>query len=469
MARSASLKKRSDKLRNTLTDQMLGVTSVEDPPSAPQETQGHMDTEHVNGDSEKEKDTYQSDWAKRMQEDLRRAANSAGDKDRNQDRHTEQRDRQFERREQKEQQQRQQDKGEEIPDRWEEREELPVEWEELQPRRQQVRVRKPVVITKWFGFESETDASETDENEWQEVDKKKRKEEKRKQLKRKRKEMECLTSTKASCMIGIGPINETLMEELRVDRVSFEDAKMIVARDFLENRLEFDRVDVDEMRIMETKLSSKDDGILYLAMKTQDHCKEIHIRRTEIQDDTIIVRNYIPPNMYKRFMHLQSICRDARSEDAELKTQLRFGRKDIELFTKRKGENEPFRQIKLEDFTKEEIPPFDHNVRWKHMTDKPRRRHIRPTNRRNAENPARRQDYGKTPEVEKTSGPEQARPLVRQSSINSNRDKKKLKMSSRLSEDEKMESGSDSGSDSSGSGSGSEDQAGTEQELINDK
>ena len=157
-----------------------------------------------------------------------------------------------------------------IPDRWEERDELPAEWEELLPRKQLPKVRKPVQISQWFGFKSETDTSDTDDGEWLEVDKKKRKEEKKKLARRKKKELEILNSTKASCMVGIGPFNDELMDDLRCRRVNFEEAEVIVAKDFLKNRLNFENFELDKINIMETKLSTKKDDIIYLALESQD-------------------------------------------------------------------------------------------------------------------------------------------------------------------------------------------------------
>ena len=88
-------------------------------------------------------------------------------------------------------------------------------------------------------------------------------------------------------------------------------------------------------------------------------------------NDNIIVRQYIPPGFYNRFMHMNRMCYEARAEDQSLKTQLRFGKTNIELFVKFKGDGDPFTKVKLEDYMKvDETPPFDHNVKWKRYQDK---------------------------------------------------------------------------------------------------
>ena len=50
-------------------------------------------------------------------------------------------------------------------------------------------------------------------------------------------------------------------------------------------------------------------------------------------------------------MHLNKICTEKHEADEDLKTQLRFGRNDVEVYTKRKSENQGFWLVNLSDFT----------------------------------------------------------------------------------------------------------------------
>ena len=59
-----------------------------------------------------------------------------------------------------------------------------------------------------------------------------------------------------------------------------------------------------------------------------------------------------------------------RSENPDLKTQLRFGLKDVEVFTKMKGEGEPYKQVKIKDLTQEAVPEFNHRIKWRKQTDR---------------------------------------------------------------------------------------------------
>ena len=74
-------------------------------------------------------------------------------------------------------------------------------------------------------------------------------------------------------------------------------------------------------------------------------------------------------------MAISRQCTAARAMDANLKTQLRFGRHDVELYIKTKGSNTGYRFEKMEDFLDmTQVPTFDHRVKWRKTTDQPPRR-----------------------------------------------------------------------------------------------
>ena len=50
--------------------------------------------------------------------------------------------------------------------------------------------------------------------------------------------------------------------------------------------------------------------------------------------------------------------------------QLIFGRKDVKIYVKYRGEGTPFRQVSIEDFT-DKVPPFNHSIKWRRQEDKP--------------------------------------------------------------------------------------------------
>ena len=74
-------------------------------------------------------------------------------------------------------------------------------------------------------------------------------------------------------------------------------------------------------------------------------------------------------------MDLSRICAEQRKSEPMLKTQLRFGRKDIEIYTKLKGEDKGYRKVTLTDFTDmSKIAKFNAKIKWKRYQDKPPRR-----------------------------------------------------------------------------------------------
>ena len=261
------------------------------------------------------------------------------------------------------------------PDAWENWGHRPSSSYQPLGHKTKTKVRKPLKITTWFGEETTSEESESEDTEsWNEVDRKRKNQEKRRLLKRRKKEKEERVATKAAGMAGIGPIDINDATKHMNAGMNFEDAKVAALKDFLRENLGYDETELEELSIVETRFATKGEKILYVAMSKQDHVKELHVRRAESRNDSIRVRNYIPPNFFDRFMALNRICTERRAEDPWLKTQLRFGRADVEIFTKRKGGEAGYRLANLNDFIgQQQLPPFDHNIRWKKFIDHPPR------------------------------------------------------------------------------------------------
>ena len=263
-----------------------------------------------------------------------------------------------------------------VPDAWENWGHRPPSSHQPLGHKTKNKIRKPLKITTWFGEETTTSESESEDTEsWSEVDRKRRNQEKRRILKRRKKEKEERVATKAAGMAGIGPIDINDATRHMNDGMNFEDAKVAALKHFLRENLGYNETELEELSIEETRFATKGEKILYVAMSSQDHVKELHVRRAESRNDCIKVRNYIPPNFFDRFMALNRICAEKRAEDPWLKTQLRFGRADIEIYTKRKGGEAGYRLTNLNDFVgQQQVPLFDHRIRWKKFVDQPPRR-----------------------------------------------------------------------------------------------
>ena len=255
------------------------------------------------------------------------------------------------------------------------------------------------------------------------MDKKRKNDEKKIESRKKKKELERQTAEKASCMVAMGPMNKTLEDECRDKKMNIEKTKIKLVHDFMINKLEFQLEDMDDFNIMETRIGNE--GIINVAFECQEQAKEVYIRKSEIMDDDIIVRQYIPPGYYDKFMHLNNMCKEARSRNPDLKTQLRFGKKNIELFVKFKGEGTPFKLAKLEDFMDtEKIPCFDHKAKWKRFADRfPRRLDVTRRRRQTDLNKKTKPPF--TGEQSEVLPQENLRRQISTSATSSGRDKKK--------------------------------------------
>ena len=83
------------------------------------------------------------------------------------------------------------------------------------------------------------------------------------------------------------------------------------------------------------------------------------------------------PNFFERYMAINRACSDQRAADPNLKTQLRFGNHDVELYTKFRGEKSGFKQTKLSDFLDTStLPNFNYKVKWRRFKEQPPRRKV---------------------------------------------------------------------------------------------
>ena len=204
---------------------------------------------------------------------------------------------------------------------------------------------------------------EVEELEWKEVERKRTNCEKAKARKNKRKREMEETALKMKMMIGIGPISKGSVEHFN-RRVKDEKlARKMAVEEFLHHYLEFNEEEISELKILDTK-HSKDD-VIYVALDNEEHIKEIRFRRAACGNDELVVRDFIPPQYHARYMALARKAAERRTEDPELKTQIRWGSKDVEMYTKKRGSEEQFRKTELKDFMgTSSLPEYDIKIKW---------------------------------------------------------------------------------------------------------
>ena len=79
-----------------------------------------------------------------------------------------------------------------------------------------------------------------------------------------------------------------------------------------------------------------------------------------------VARDFIPPQLFDRYMAVVNRATELRALDKNLKTQVRWGTKDVEIFSKIKGSQEPLKRTNLSDFMDgNKLPSFDLNIHWK--------------------------------------------------------------------------------------------------------
>ena len=230
----------------------------------------------------------------------------------------------------------------------------------------------------WFGDseDSSEDTSEDDDT-WNKVSREEKNREKKRRNRIRKSEKKAEVSKKARNMAGLGPITNKEIEEQRAAvGGDYELAKIKAAKEHLSYYYRYNKEELEDLEILETKRTNKDE-ILYIAVRDQRDIGDIYARKAECQQDETIVKNYIPPQFFARFSALNELCKDRRQEDDSLKTQLRFGDRDIEVLTKEKGSEDPFRVTKLQEFIGDRtVPEFDFSLKWRAQNDRPPRRRV---------------------------------------------------------------------------------------------
>ena len=247
-----------------------------------------------------------------------------------------------------------------------------------------------VKMHHWFGESSSEESGEEESNEnWSRVDREGRNlaRKKRSQDRMHKKMMEL--SLKARQMAGIGPIKDADINVHMRNTRDYSKAKIWAVKSHLARHYRYNQDELDNLEILETKRNSKDD-IIYIAVSDERDVKDIYSRKAEVRSDNTTVKSFIPPQYFERFSALNRICAARREQDGNLKTQIRFGERDLMVLTKQKGSQDPYRMENLQSFVDgEELPPIDMSIRWKFNEDRPPRRRVAtpspdPANRQHA-------------------------------------------------------------------------------------
>ena len=151
-------------------------------------------------------------------------------------------------------------------------------------------------------------------------------------------------ATKASLTIGCHPIKVKDVEDLRRLHGDSEKARREAVMIYLRDYLQFNDDKLKEVEVKDTETSAKGDNTIYVAFGSIDTIKELHRRAAEIRNPDIMLRNYVPPQFSTKYMHLSKACTEYRQKNPDMKTQIRFGSKDIEILLKKRDQKKDTKQ-----------------------------------------------------------------------------------------------------------------------------
>ena len=204
-------------------------------------------------------------------------------------------------------------------------------------------------------------------------------------------------------MTGLGPITIQAEEFYTDETGSPAEGRILAIKDFLENFLDYNQEELETLDIRDTKRSPKDD-IVYFALQDASQVKEIHYRLAQAENKELISRDYIPPQYYERYIAIGKRAANLRAQNRNLKTQIRWGSKDLEIFTKLKNQldhnqkpaHTTFNKENLKDFMgPENLPEFDDKKQWIVRREPKPRRKLNFL-RKKHDNPAHRNSQSET-------------------------------------------------------------------------
>ena len=215
------------------------------------------------------------------------------------------------------------------------------------------------------------------------VDRSSKMNEKRKLLKKRKHEKQVKITDKANKIIGLGPIYQKSIDHFHNIVGDYSEAKKIAAREFLQVHLKFDDTEIKELDISDSQVSVGSENVLYIALTDCRSVRDIRVRMAEVRDPDLTAVDFIPPQYYERYIALSRVAKDMRLKNNSVKTQIRFGLIDVELLTKRKGSEDRYEIVPLEEIEKTNpLPKFDHSKKWSRREDRPPRRRVSPNKER---------------------------------------------------------------------------------------
>ena len=157
---------------------------------------------------------------------------------------------------------------------------------------------------------------ETNEEEWDGTqDRQERNvEKKRRQKMNKERKIEKAARV-GRCTLGLGPIKTQSIDYFHTITGDYDEAKKMAGIEYLTEYLQFDHADLAEIEITDTKISQKNDDILYVVFANQDIVKNVRRRVADCQNSAIKTRDYIPPQFFDRYTALAKYASEIRAND----------------------------------------------------------------------------------------------------------------------------------------------------------
>lgn len=166
-------------------------------------------------------------------------------------------------------------------------------------------------------------------------------------------------------IIGLSPITEdTISWFMENEDLPKEEAEKAAVREYLQLNLQYSNESISCANIIRTRQSSKKElETVYVTFDSEQAVQGIYRRSSIVKNSSVKLTQYIPPQLYTRYIKLEEYCAKMREKEENIRTRVKLGENDFMIQIKKAGT----KYWKTTEVPRELLlPEVDFTVEWNH-------------------------------------------------------------------------------------------------------
>ena len=115
----------------------------------------------------------------------------------------------------------------------------------------------------------------------------------------------------------------------------YSDMRILAAQEILRHAL---KIKEGTITIKNAKMSTSPGSKILWITTTEEEVKQMYVQAARRKSKEIRLKTYFPPILYPRMLALERILREEKNMNPRLQSQIRLGKRDLELYTRHIGE-----------------------------------------------------------------------------------------------------------------------------------